>query len=461
MRIGVIGTGYVGLVTGACLAELGHEVCCIDSDRAKIDRLLAGDCPIYEPELAALIARNRMAGRLRFSSATADGVAASDVVFIAVGTPPGDKGEADLSFVHAAARDIAAHLRGFTVVATKSTVPVGTGDDVEAILAIHAPDREAAVVSNPEFLREGCAIGDFLEPDRIVIGAETSRARAVMEAVYRPLTARGCPLLACDRRTAELIKYASNAFLAVKISYINEIADLCEDLGADATCVAEGMGLDARIGARFLQPGPGYGGSCFPKDTQALLATARKADATLSVVAAAETTNRRRKRLLAARVAAATGDLTGKVVAVLGLAFKAGTDDMREAAALDLIPDLQSRGAIVRASDPEAIEAARPKLPGVAFFRDAYEAARGADVLVVLTEWPAYASLDLDHVRRVMRGHRVIDFRNLFEPEAVASAGFDYVSLGRPACRGSISAHGHGAPVIDRMHTALQSPDMD
>lgn len=461
MRIGVIGTGYVGLVTGACLAELGHEVCCIDSDRAKIDRLLAGDCPIYEPELPALIARNERAGRLSFSSRTADGVTARDVVFIAVGTPPGADGEADLSFVHAAARDIAAHVQGFTVVATKSTVPVGTGDDVEAILAAHAPDVETAVASNPEFLREGCAVGDFLKPDRIVIGSQTARARAVMDAVYRPLTAQGRPLLACDRRTAELIKYASNAFLAVKISYINEIADLCEDLGADAACVAEGMGMDARIGARFLQPGPGYGGSCFPKDTQALLAAAHKADATLSVVAAAETANRRRKRHLGARVAAATGDLTGKVVAVLGLAFKAGTDDMREAAALDLIPDLQARGASVRASDPEAIEAARPKLPGVAFFREAYAAARGADVLVVLTEWPDYASLDLERIRRVMRGHRLIDFRNLFEPEAVARAGFDYVSLGRPAHYGSISARGGGAPVIDRMHTALQSPDRD
>lgn len=461
MRIGVIGTGYVGLVTGACLAELGHEVCCIDSDRAKVDRLVAGDCPIYEPDLPALIARNRASGRLSFSSATADGVAASDVVFIAVGTPPSPDGEADMSFVRAAARDIAPHLRGFTVVATKSTVPVGTGDDVEAILTVHAPDVETAVVSNPEFLREGCAIGDFLKPDRIVIGAETSRAQALMEAVYHPLTARGHPLLACDRRTAELIKYASNAFLAVKISYINEIADLCEDIGADAACVAEGMGLDARIGARFLQPGPGYGGSCFPKDTQALLATARKADATLSVIAAAETANRRRKRHLGARVAAATGDLTDKVVAVLGLAFKAGTDDMREAAALDLIPDLQARGATVRASDPEAIEAARPKLPGVAFFREAYEAAQGADVLVLLTEWPVYASLDLERMRQVMRGHRLIDFRNLFAPEAVANAGLDYVSLGRPACRRSVSAQGHGAPVIDRMQPALQSPDMD
>jgi UDPglucose 6-dehydrogenase len=461
MRIGVIGTGYVGLVTGACLAELGHEVCCIDSDRAKIDRLLAGDCPIYEPDLPALIARNRMAHRLSFSSHTADAVTSSDVVFIAVGTPADSDGEADLSFVHAAARDIAAHLRGFTVVATKSTVPVGTGDDVEAILAAHAPDVETAVVSNPEFLREGCAVGDFLKPDRIVIGAETSRANAVMEAVYRPLAARGCPLLSCDRRTAELIKYASNAFLAVKISYINEIADLCEDIGADAACVAEGMGMDARIGGRFLQPGPGYGGSCFPKDTQALLATARKADATLSAIAAAETANRRRKRHLGARVAAATGDLTDKVVAVLGLAFKAGTDDMREAAALDLIPDLQARGATVRASDPEAIEAARPKLPGVAFFREAYEAAQGADVLVMLTEWPAYASLDLERLRRIMRGHRVIDFRNLFEPEAVARAGFEYVSLGRPVCRRSIGAHGRGAAVIDRMQPALQSPDVD
>lgn len=461
MRIGVIGAGYVGLVSGACLAELGHEVCCIDSDQGKIDRLLAGDCPIYEPDLPALIARNRMADRLSFSTHTADAVTSSDVVFIAVGTPADRKGGADLSFVHAAARDIAAHLRGFTVVATKSTVPVGTGDAIEAILAAHAPDVQTAVVSNPEFLREGCAIGDFLKPDRIVIGAETSRANAVMAAVYRPLVARGSALLACDRRTAELIKYASNAFLAVKISYINEIADLCEIIGADAACVAEGMGLDARIGGRFLQPGPGYGGSCFPKDTQALLATARQANATLSVIAAAETANRRRKRYLGSRVAAATGDLTDKVVAVLGLAFKAGTDDMREAAALDLIPDLQARGATVHASDPEAIEAAAPKLPGVAFFREVYEAAQGADALVILTEWPAYAKIDLGRLRQVMRGRHVIDFRNLLEPNAVAEAGFDYISLGRRSGRRSAVAQAHGAAVADRMQPAMQSPEID
>lgn len=437
MRIGVIGTGYVGLVTGACLAELGHEVCCIDNDRAKVDRLLAGDCPIYEPDLPALIARNRMAGRLSFSSNTADGVTSSDVVFIAVGTPPGADGEADLSFVHAAARDIAGHLRGFTLVATKSTVPVGTGDDVEAILAAHAPDVETAVVSNPEFLREGCAIGDFLKPDRIVVGAETSRARAMMEAVYRPLTARGHPLLACDRRTAELIKYASNAFLAVKISYINEIADLCEEIGADAARVAEGMGLDARIGPRFLQPGPGFGGSCFPKDTEALLSTGAAAGQPLRVVSAAAEANRERKRLLAARVAAVAGDLEGRTVGVLGLTFKAGTDDMREAAALELIPGLQQRGARVRAYDPKGMEAARDLLPGVAFCDDPYAAAEGAAAVVVLTEWGVFGTLDLERLAQGMETPRLIDLRNLFDPAEAARAGLDYVSLGRPAVQGA------------------------
>ena len=456
MKIGVIGTGYVGLVTGACLAQLGHDVCCIDQDRSKIDRLNGGECPIYEPGLLELIAANHAAGKLRFSPVFRDAVADRDAVFIAVGTPPDPNGEADLRFVHAAAREIAENLTGFTAVVTKSTVPVGTGDAVEAIIAAHASDADVAVVSNPEFLREGCALDDFMQPDRIVVGTDHLRGRALMSAIYRPLTQRGFPLMLTDRRTSELIKYAANAFLAVKISYINEMADLCEDLGADAMQVAEGMGLDARIGARFLQPGPGYGGSCFPKDTKALLATGRSVGSRLRVVAAAEKANSERKRLLAARVAGALGEVAGKTVAVLGLAFKAGTDDMREAAALDLIPELQARGARVRAYDPEAMDVARGLLPDVRFCRDAYEAAAGADAVVVLTEWPAFAKLDLARLRQAARRPMLIDFRNLFAPEAIAAAGFDYVSLGRsvasaerPRAAGGrgVAGAGVGAPL--------------
>lgn len=464
MRVGVIGTGYVGLVTGACLAELGHDVCCVDQDRSKIDRLNAGGCPIYEPGLPELIESNREAGRLRFSAVCRDAVADRDAVFIAVGTPPGDNGDADLRFVHAAAREIAHHLTGFTVVATKSTVPVGTGDAVEAIITSHAPDAEVAVVSNPEFLREGCALGDFMEPDRIVVGADHPRGRETMSELYRPLTRRGFRLMLTDRRTSELIKYASNAFLAVKISYINEIADLCEDLGADAMQVAEGMGLDARIGARFLQPGPGYGGSCFPKDTKALLATGRAAGSRLRVVEAAEAANAERKRLLAARVAGAMGEVSGRTVAVLGLAFKAGTDDMREAAALDLIPALQARGAKVRAYDPEAMGVARDLLQGVRFCGSAGEAVREADATVILTEWPEFAALDLRRLRQSMRRPLLIDFRNLFDPEAVAATGLDYVSLGRGAAAGELAWATAGVSTGTGMRAAgplLQKPPVE
>lgn len=452
MRIGVIGTGYVGLVTGACLADLGHDVCCIDQDRSKIDRLNAGDCPIYEPGLAELIQANRAAARLRFSTLFRDAVADRDAVFIAVGTPPGEAGDADLRFVHAAAREIAQHLEGFTVVVTKSTVPVGTGDEVQAIIAAQAPEANVAVVSNPEFLREGCALGDFMRPDRIVVGADHPGGRAVMSEIYRPLTQRGFRLMLTDRRTSELIKYASNAFLAVKISYINEISDLCEDLGADAMQVAEGMGLDARIGARFLQPGPGYGGSCFPKDTKALLAAGRAAGSRLRVVAAAEEANRERKRLLVARVAGAMDKISGRTVAVLGLAFKAGTDDMREAASLDLVPALQMRGAKVKVHDPQAMGVARDLLPNVTFCATAQEAAAGADAAVILTEWPEYAELDLAQLRSAMRRPLLVDFRNLFDPDRVAAAGLQYVSLGRSAAGGSRSrsvgseAHWLGEP---------------
>ncbi|MBA4803853.1 MAG: UDP-glucose/GDP-mannose dehydrogenase family protein [Brevundimonas sp.] len=437
MKIGVIGAGYVGLVTGTCLAALGHEVVCVDTSQARIDLLNCGGCPIYEPGLIELIGSHRGAGRLRFSTDLAEAVVDRAAVFIAVGTPPGPDGAADLSYVRAAAAQIAPHLSGFTVVATKSTVPVGTGDEIEAILAADAPAADVAVVSNPEFLREGAAIGDFMKPDRIVVGADDRRAAEVMRRVYAPLTEAGAPLLLTDRRTSELIKYASNAFLAVKISYINEIADLCEEIGADAARVAEGMGLDARIGPRFLQPGPGFGGSCFPKDTEALLSTGAAAGQPLRVVSAAAEANRERKRLLAARVAAVAGDLEGRTVGVLGLTFKAGTDDMREAAALELIPGLQQRGARVRAYDPKGMEAARDLLPGVAFCDDPYAAAEGAAAVVVLTEWGVFGTLDLERLAQGMETPRLIDLRNLFDPAEAARAGLDYVSLGRPAVQGA------------------------
>jgi len=433
MKIGVIGTGYVGLVTGTCLAELGHEVVCVDAVPSKIDLLNNGGCPIYEPGLIDLIREQRQAGRLTFSTDVAATAPDRDAIFLAVGTPPGPDGEADLGFIHAAVRDLAPHLAGFTVVVTKSTVPVGTGDRIEAMLADLRPDADVAVVSNPEFLREGSAIGDFMKPDRIVVGTDDVRAGETMRTVYAPLTDGGAPLLLTDRRTSELIKYAANAFLAVKISYINEIADLCEELGADAVRVAEGMGLDARIGARFLDPGPGFGGSCFPKDTDALLSTGRAAAVPLRVVTAASEANRERKRLLAARVAAVAGELQDQTVAVLGLTFKAGTDDMREAASLELIPELQRRGARVRAFDPKGMDAARELLPGVIFCRDAYEAARGASAVVILTEWEAFRTLDLQRLAEATETPLLIDLRNLFDPAAVTRAGLDYVSIGRPA----------------------------
>ncbi|HYD28074.1 UDP-glucose/GDP-mannose dehydrogenase family protein [Brevundimonas sp.] len=433
MKIGVIGTGYVGLVTGTCLAALGHEVVCVDALPQKIGLLNDGGCPIYEPGLVELIRTQRQAGRLTFSTEIAESVSDRDALFIAVGTPPGPDGEADLSYIRAAAADLAPHLAGFTAVITKSTVPVGTGDQIEALLADLRPDADLAVVSNPEFLREGSAIGDFMKPDRIVVGTDDLRARELMRAIYAPLTDAGAPLVLTDRRTSELIKYAANAFLAVKISYINEIADLCEELGADAVRVAEGMGLDARIGARFLDPGPGFGGSCFPKDTDALLSTGRAAAVPLRVVTAASEANRERKRLLAARVAAVAGDLKGRTVAVLGLTFKAGTDDMREAASLELIPELQRRGAHVRTFDPKGMEAARGLLPGVRFCRDAYDAARGASAVVILTEWGAFRSLDLKRLAKVAETPLLIDLRNLFDPDEVTRAGLDYVSIGRPA----------------------------
>ncbi len=433
MRVVMIGTGYVGLVSGACFADFGHTVCCVDKDTDKVARLRAGAMPIFEPGLEALVERNARAGRLSFSEDSRDIVARADAVFIAVGTPSrrGD-GYADLSYVHAAAAEVAPLIEGFTVVVTKSTVPVGTGDEIEAIIRRVNPDADVAVVSNPEFLREGSAIEDFKRPDRVVVGLHDERARAVMTALYRPLSLNETPMLITDRRTAELTKYAANAFLAMKVTFINEMADLCERVGADVQQVARGIGLDKRIGPKFLNAGPGYGGSCFPKDTLALARTAMDAGAPLRLVETTAAVNAARKRGVAGRVAAALGgDLATKTVGVLGLTFKPNTDDMRDAPSLELAPALIAAGATVRAFDPEDHEARR-LLPGVAFQTDAYEVARAADALVILTEWDQFRALDLDRLKALMRTPVIVDLRNIYRPAEVRARGFTYVSVGRP-----------------------------
>ena len=432
MRLVMIGTGYVGLVSGACFADFGHEVTCIDKDEAKIARLHEGVMPIYEPGLDALVDRNVREGRLSFTTHGLEAIAAADAVFIAVGTPSrrGD-GYADLSYVYAAAREIAAHLRGFTVVVTKSTVPVGTGDEIEAIIRAERPDADVAVVSNPEFLREGAAIEDFKRPDRVVVGLEDERARAVMTEMYRPLNLIETPLMITDRRTSELIKYASNAFLAMKITFINEMSDLCEKAGADVQHLAKGIGLDKRIGPKFLHVGPGYGGSCFPKDTLALTRTARDHDAPLRLVETTNEINEARKKAMAGKVAAALGgDVRGKVIAVLGLTFKPNTDDMRDAPSLEVVPALQAMGASIQAFDPEGREA-RQLLRGVAFKDDPYEAVTAADAMVILTEWDQFRALDLDRVAGLMKSKAIVDLRNIYRPDEMRRRGFAYTSLGR------------------------------
>jgi UDPglucose 6-dehydrogenase len=432
MRVVMIGTGYVGLVSGACFADFGHIVTCIDKDAAKIAGLKAGVMPIYEPGLEDLVNRNVEAGRLFFAMADKAAVAAADAVFIAVGTPSrrGD-GHADLSYVHAAAEEIARDVEGFTVVVTKSTVPVGTGDEIAAILKAAAPAADIAVVSNPEFLREGAAIEDFKRPDRVVVGLEDERARPVMTELYRPLFLNETPILFTDRRTAELIKYAANAFLAMKITYINEMADLCEKVGADVQQVARGIGLDNRIGRKFLNAGPGYGGSCFPKDTLALVRTAQDHGAPLRLIETTAEVNATRKKSMAGRVVEALGGAAeGKVVAVLGLTFKPNTDDMRDAPSLDIVPALTAQGATVQAYDPEGHEA-RAMFPETVFKEGPYEAATGADALVILTEWDQFRALDLDRVRTVMRTPVVIDLRNIYRPDEMRRRGFAYTSIGR------------------------------
>ena len=434
MRVAMIGTGYVGLVSGACFADFGHEVVCVDRDKTKIAALERGEMPIYEPGLNDMVAVNARAGRLKFATELADAVAGADAVFIAVGTPSrrGD-GFADLTFVYDAAREIARALDGYTVVITKSTVPVGTGDEVERIIRETRPDAECSVVSNPEFLREGAAIRDFKHPDRIVIGSVDARARERMSELYRPLYLNSSPILFTDRRTAELIKYAANAFLATKITFINEIADLAEKVGADVQEVARGMGLDNRIGSKFLHAGPGYGGSCFPKDTVALIKTAQDHGAPLRIVEAVAAVNDTRKRAMARKVAAVLGgELRGKTVAILGLTFKPNTDDMREAPSVPLITALQDMGAKVRVYDPVGMEQAKSLIGNVAFCKDAYSCAEGASVLVIVTEWEQFRALDFERLKTVMAQPVLVDLRNVYRPEEVVRHGFIYESVGRP-----------------------------
>jgi UDPglucose 6-dehydrogenase len=433
MRVAMIGTGYVGLVSGACFADFGHTVCCIDKDAGKIDRLNQGEIPIFEPGLEDLVARNAKAGRISFATSADDAVRAADAVFIAVGTPSrrGD-GHADLSYVYAAAEEIADLMDGFTVVVTKSTVPVGTGDEIERIIRERRPDADFAVVSNPEFLREGAAIEDFKRPDRVVVGTDSDRAREVMRELYRPLNLNETPIVFTDRRTSELIKYAANAFLAMKITFINEVADLCEAVGADVQQVAKGIGLDNRIGGKFLHAGPGYGGSCFPKDTLALVRTAAQAGTPIELVEATVRVNDRRKKAMAAKVSKALGgdDLSGKTIGVLGVTFKPNTDDMRDAPSLDIIPALQAMGATVQAYDPQGHEA-RQMLRDVDFKDDAYDAVEGADAVVIITEWDQFRALDLDRVKILMKRPVVVDLRNIYRPDDMKNRGFEYSSVGR------------------------------
>ncbi len=435
MRVSMIGTGYVGLVSGACFSEFGHDVVCVDKDPSKIERLKGGEIPIYEPGLDDLVARNVKAGRLSFTLDLADGVRDADAVFIAVGTPSrrGD-GHADLSYVYGAAREIADCMADYTVVVNKSTVPVGTGDEVERIIREARSDAEFDVVSNPEFLREGSAIEDFMRPDRVVIGTESERAREVMRQLYRPLFLIETPLVFTGRRTSELIKYAANTFLATKITFINEVADLCEKVGANVQDVARGIGLDGRIGKKFLHAGPGYGGSCFPKDTRALVHTARDYASPLRIVETVVDINDTRKRRMADKViAACDGSVAGKTVGILGLTFKPNTDDMREAPSLDIVPALLGGGATVRVYDPEGMDEARKLLnqPQIVWCDGAYEVMENADVLAIVTEWNQFRALDLDRAKSLMTSPIMVDLRNVYKPADAEKAGFVYYSIGR------------------------------
>jgi UDPglucose 6-dehydrogenase len=434
MRIAMIGSGYVGLVSGACFADFGHVVTCVDMDESRIRALEAGRIPIFEPGLEELVAANVRGGRISFTTELSGAVAAADAVFIAVGTPSrrGD-GFADLSYVYEAARQIAMAIRGFTVVVTKSTVPVGTGDEVERIIREANPDADFAVVSNPEFLREGAAIEDFKRPDRIVVGLDDDRARGVMTEVYRPLYLNQAPILFTSRRSSELIKYAANAFLAMKITFINEIADLCEKVDANVQEVARGIGLDNRIGSKFLHAGPGYGGSCFPKDTVALVKTAQDYESPMRLVEATVAINDRRKRAMGRKIIAACGgDVRGKRIGVLGLAFKPNTDDMRDSPAITIIQTLRDAGAVVCGYDPEAMDNARSVIDGITFADGPYDCAAGADCLVVVTEWNQFRALDFTRLKSVMRTALLVDLRNIYRRDELSRTGFAYLSVGRP-----------------------------
>jgi UDPglucose 6-dehydrogenase len=434
MRIAMIGAGYVGLVSGACFAELGHTVVCVEKDAGKVNALDMGEVPIFEPGLGEMVARNAGAGRLSFTTSLAEAMKEAAAAFIAVGTPsrPTD-GLADLSQVYAAVREITGVLDGYTAIVTKSTVPVGTGDEIARIVADLRPDAEVAVVSNPEFLREGAAIPDFMQPDRIVVGTDDERARELMRELYAPLIAKGAPLIFTERRGAEVIKYAANAFLATKITFINEIADLCEQAGADVQEVAHGIGLDHRIGPKFLQPGPGYGGSCFPKDLLALLKAGLDFGVPIRSIETIISINDQRKRAMARKIIAACGgSIRGRTIAVLGLTFKADTDDMRESPSVPIITALQDAGAKVRAYDPEGMEHAKTMLGGVEFAPDAYACARNANALVVLTEWKEFRALDLARIKQELVQPLIVDLRNIYSPADMAKAGFAYVSIGRP-----------------------------
>ena len=433
MRVAMIGAGYVGLVSGVCFADFGHQVVCVDKDPKKIKVLKSGGIPIYEPGLANLTKKNILEGRLSFTTDLENAVSAADTVFIAVGTPSrrGD-GFADLSYVYAAAEEIAGLISNYTVIVIKSTVPVGTGDEVEKIIRKTNPSADFDVVSNPEFLREGAAIQDFKRPDRVVIGTGSKRAQNIMKQLYRPLYINETPIVFTDRRTSELIKYAGNAFLATKITFINEMADLCEKVGANVQDVAKGIGLDGRIGKKFLHAGPGYGGSCFPKDTLAVTRTAQEAGAPLNIIETVIKVNEDRKSAMAQKViAACSGTVKGKTVAILGLAFKPNTDDMRDSPSIPIINELIDKGASIRAFDPEAMEEAKQILPQITYCSDAYDTAKNADVMVIITEWDQFRALDIDRVKTLLQAPILVDLRNIYNPKEMLAKGFTYISIGR------------------------------
>jgi UDPglucose 6-dehydrogenase len=431
MQIAVIGTGYVGLVTGACFAEFGVDVVCVDIDAHKIERLNQGHMPIYEPGLDQLVAKNAQAGRLTFTTDLKTAVEHSLVIFLAVGTPPREDGSADLSYVEAAARSVAEHMNDYKVIVTKSTVPVGTGEHLRRIIGEQKKSAKFGMVSNPEFLREGAAIGDFMRPDRVVIGSRDPEAIAIIKDLYRPLYLIETPFVITSLEGAELTKYAANAFLATKISFINEIANLCDRIGCDVHDVARALGMDNRIGKKFLHPGPGFGGSCFPKDTHALISIARQFDYDALIVDAVVRVNERQRASMVPKIEKLVGELRGKTIAVLGLAFKPGTDDMREAPSVDIIRRLLEHGATVRAYDPIAMNAAREYLPGIEYAEDEYAAVAGADALVFMTEWNQFRALNMERVRELMRAPKIADLRNIYDPDAMIELGFEYVGVGR------------------------------